>query len=197
MDNITVVESFVFNQARDADDTLVPDYPADVSSVAIFEATFQEEVRTCIILREVFDFSRINPAEFGKRVYPYILSTHKKLKLLNALQAAQSCVHPITKYQKKLNRSILARIYANTVAKLAFVTGVLDEENAEDLALSFASLIRENARRFKKAGNRDWKVKSLAQGLEDFLRSCNILTRKNIPLLDLIFANEWIEAGSS
>ncbi|GFR15069.1 hypothetical protein TNCT_607121 [Trichonephila clavata] len=125
------------------DDTLVPDYPTDLSSVALFEATFQEEVRTCRILREVFDFSDINPAEFSKRVYPYILSTHKKFKLLNALQASQSCVYHIAKYQKKLNRSILARIYANTVSKLAFAKGVLDEENAEDLALSFASFIEK------------------------------------------------------
>ncbi|GFY57126.1 uncharacterized protein TNIN_409591 [Trichonephila inaurata madagascariensis] len=175
-----------------SDDTIIiPEFLTDPPSVTIFLFPFQEAVRSSNALSDLFDFSQISPVDFIEKMYPHILAVHKRYKVSNALQLTQSSVVPIVKYHLSLNLPLLVRVYAYTVSKIAYAEGILDEENAVSMAFTFADIMRESAKRYKKSGNADWKFKALSHGFEDFMTKFDLFSKENLPLIGEIYGNEW------
>ncbi|GFT00241.1 hypothetical protein NPIL_392571 [Nephila pilipes] len=163
----------------------------DEPSVAVFLSAFLEEVHSCKILTELFNFSQMTSIEFGKMIQPYILATFNQVKFPNASEITQRCITPILKCRKKLSPSLVAKVYANTFSKVAFLNGLLNEENAGAMALSYADVMRENAKRYKRTGMKDWKFKTLPYGFVDFAMCLHLVTQENARLVCLVYANEW------
>ncbi|GFX47305.1 transposable element Tcb1 transposase [Trichonephila clavipes] len=159
--------------------------------VAIFMSTFHQKVHSSKVLSELLDFSGMTAEEFSRKVHPYILSSHNKYKVANALQSARSCAEQISKCRRPLNLSIIVRAHGYTVSKFAYFEGVLDERNAASAALIFADLLRGHAVQLKGSGDSDWKVNALCLGFIDFMNYYHLFSKESIPLLAKIYMNEW------
>ncbi|GFY38353.1 hypothetical protein TNIN_309441 [Trichonephila inaurata madagascariensis] len=108
----------------------------------------------------------------------------------NPDQLAHSCVEPISRFQKPLAMPVLARVYGNTFAKITFLAGVLDQDNAGSMALTFANILRECVKQYESS-DPDWKFKALTKGCVDFTETVHITVKDFAPLGILIYANEW------
>ncbi|GFT00238.1 hypothetical protein NPIL_392541 [Nephila pilipes] len=169
----------------------------DSPCVINFLSTFLETVRSCEILSEFFDFSLITSQEFSRKIQPFILLAHEQFEIPNAVQAAQSCIAPISYCKKTLTVELVARIHANSVSKVGVWKGALNVMNAESEALNYASILREHAKQFKASGDPDWRFPTLASGFIDFLTSLHLFSKKNCKTIGLIYSNEWKLASIS
>ncbi|GFR02393.1 hypothetical protein TNCT_427411 [Trichonephila clavata] len=179
------------------DDTIIPrEFLADKPRCVQFETAFLEEVRSSKILSEFFDFSQISGQEFSRKVEPYAVSVFKTYRIPNPVQLAHSCVDPISHCHKPLSMPILARVYGNTMAKIAFLAGVLDDDNAVSMALTYANIFREIVKQYESS-DPDWKFKALIKSCLDFMDTVHITLKEFAPLSVLIYANEWKLVDSS
>ncbi|GFQ83611.1 hypothetical protein TNCT_425851 [Trichonephila clavata] len=169
----------------------------DSPSVAIFSSTLQEEVRSSEFLSELFDFSHVSSEEFSRKMYRYMFSTYKKYKVLRDVPYIQSCIDSISSYHKTITIPFLVKVFANSVSKVAFVEGILNEENAESMALIFADIIREKGERFFRTGDPEWQYKAMQQAWQEFSMRFQLISEKCIVLATLVFGDAWKEHDSS
>ncbi|GFR12037.1 hypothetical protein TNCT_555271 [Trichonephila clavata] len=154
-------------------------------------STFRKEVRSSKLLSELLDFSGITGEEFGRKIHPYIFSTHIQYNVAKFVQLGQSCVEVISKHHKPLSLSVIERIFGNTVSKFAYIQGTLDEKNALSKALSYANFLRKHAVLLKTSGDPDWKFHALSLGFIEFKTHFHLFSKESIPILVSIFVNEW------
>ncbi|GFW70932.1 hypothetical protein TNCV_190231 [Trichonephila clavipes] len=172
-------------------DIIIPrEFLSDKSRCVQFETAFVEEVHSSKILAEFFDFSQISSLDFSRIMEPYISSVLKAYNISNPIQLAHSCVEPIPQFQKPLAMPVLARIYGNTFAKITFLAGILDQDNAVSMALIFANTLQECIQQYESS-DPEWKFKVLIKGCADFTESVHINSKDFAPLSILIYANEW------
>ncbi|GFY57128.1 hypothetical protein TNIN_409611 [Trichonephila inaurata madagascariensis] len=182
--------SRLFSESED-DEIIRPGSGTLQPCVAIFMSTFHQKVHSSEVLSELLDFSGMTAEKFSRKVYPYILSTHNKYKVANAVQLASSCAEQISKCRRPLNLSVIVKTHGYTVSKFAYFEGVLDEGNAVSVALTFSDLLRGHAVQLKASGNPDWKMNALCLGFIDFMNYYHLFSKESIPLLDKIYINEW------
>ncbi|GFY79157.1 hypothetical protein TNIN_496251 [Trichonephila inaurata madagascariensis] len=179
------------------DDFIIPrEFLADKPRCNQFKNAFLEEVRSSNILSEFFDFSQISAQQFGRKMEPYVSSVFKTYNIPNPVQLAHSCVDAISHCHKPLEMPVIARVYGSTMAKIAFLGGVLDEDNAVSMALTFANSFRESVKQYESS-DPDWKLKALIKGCLDFLDTVHLTVKEFGHLSVLIYANEWKLVESS
>ncbi|GFT73051.1 uncharacterized protein NPIL_315251, partial [Nephila pilipes] len=164
-------------------------------SVIIFTTTVAEAVYTSKALKELFDFSRTTPEEYAKGMRKQLVHSMRSLGIPNASQIAQISVEPVAKYHKTLSFWLVLRIKANTAAKFLYVKGILNEDNAAKLALTFADFMERNAKRLHKSRDPEWRFKSLTNGFFQISKSLHLVTKENARLAAVINANEWKCSG--
>ncbi|GFR15071.1 hypothetical protein TNCT_607131 [Trichonephila clavata] len=188
----TFSSSRLFSMFPKLEDSItVPESHTVPPSVAIFMSTFHQEVHFSKFLSELLNFSGMTAQEFGRKVKPYIMYTHTKYKVANALQSIRSCVEPILNYRRPLSLAMIVRTYGYSVSKFAYYEGVLDKENAVSLALTFADLLQGLGTRLKRSGDPDWKLNALSRGFIDFMNCFHLFSKESIPILATIYIKEW------
>ncbi|GFU39293.1 uncharacterized protein TNCV_3811371 [Trichonephila clavipes] len=179
------------------DDFIIPrEFLANKPRCVQFKNAFLEEVRSSKLLSEFFDFSQIGTQQFSKKIELYISSVFKTYNVPNPVQLAHSCVDAILNCHKPLQMPVLARVYGNLIAKLAFLAGVLDEDNTVSMALTCANSFRESVKQYESS-DPDWKFKALVKGYFDFMDSVHLSIKEFGPLSILIYTNEWKLIDSS
>ncbi|GFV67397.1 hypothetical protein TNCV_4307681 [Trichonephila clavipes] len=167
-----------------------------VPSVAIFFSTCEEAVLSSEILLELFDFSHVTLEEYIKGMRKHIAHAMRAAQVPDARQQTDICTKQISKYHKTLNIALVLRINAYTTAKFLFLKGVLNEQNAVPLALTYAGFLEKYATEYKKAGDPDWKFKDLVNGFYNFIASLSLVCKESGYLVAILVNNEWKLANS-
>ncbi|GFV67399.1 hypothetical protein TNCV_4307701 [Trichonephila clavipes] len=143
-------------------------------SVSIFYLTCQEAVLSNEILLELFDFSHVTPDEYAKGMQQHILNAMKAAQVPDALEQTDTSTNKVAKYHKTLNLPLVLRVNAYTTAKFLLLRGILNEQNAVQLALTYTNFLEKHAKQCMKTGNTEWRFQALMEGFYDFVSSLNL-----------------------
>ncbi|GFR12033.1 hypothetical protein TNCT_555251 [Trichonephila clavata] len=105
----------------------------------------------------------------------HIVNVMRAAQVPDALQQTEICTNQVSKYHKSLNLPLVLRINVYTTAKFLFLKGVLIEQNAVPLDLTYASFLEKYANEYKKADDPEWKFKDLVNGFYICIASLNLV----------------------
>ncbi|GFY57130.1 hypothetical protein TNIN_409631 [Trichonephila inaurata madagascariensis] len=160
-------------------------------SVSIFYSTCQEAVLSNEILLELFDFSHVTPDEYARGMHQHIMNAMKAAQVPDALEQTGICTNNIAKYHKTLNLPLVLRVNVYTTAKFLLLKGILNEQNAVPLALTFTSFLEKHAKQCVTAGNTEWRFKVLMDGFYDFVAKLNLVCKESAYIIAALISNEW------
>ncbi|GFR12030.1 hypothetical protein TNCT_555241 [Trichonephila clavata] len=168
-----------------------------IPSVTIFYSTCNDAVLSSQILLELFDFSHITPAEYAKGMHQHIMNAMKAAQVTDTLKQTGISTDNVAKYHKTLSLPLVLRVNAYTTAKFVFLKGILNEQNAVPLALTYASFLEKHAKQCMKTGSADWRFKVLMDGFYDFVASLHLVSKESACMIAALISNEWKLASFS
>ncbi|GFY52246.1 hypothetical protein TNIN_225191 [Trichonephila inaurata madagascariensis] len=133
----------------------------------IFIDAFTQRVHASETLTRLLDFCKVSGLEYSEKLYRIALSYHIKWGMSHPDVAAHIAAEPIALFPN-LPLDTMVRVYSSIVARYLCTEGVLNENNAVSLALSFAEKLEDCNRQTSRL-RPDHRSQTINHGLAQFL----------------------------
>lgn len=154
-----------------------------------FIDTFTQAVYASRALTQLLDFSHVTAAEHYESTYRTAVESHIKWGMTHAEAAANLAVRNIAKFPN-LSLDSMTRIYSSLVAHYLYTEEILNEENAQSLAWSFAENMESSTNQVLKLLP-DYQSQAVNHGFLNFLSSFVQFNEGKGWKLAAIFQNAW------
>ncbi|GFW59032.1 hypothetical protein TNCV_2831381 [Trichonephila clavipes] len=156
---------------------------------AIFIDAFTHRVHASETLTRLLDFCKVSGLEYSEKLYRLALSYHIKWGMSHPDVAAHIAAEPIALFPE-LPLDTMVRVYSSIVARYLCTEGVLNEDNAVSLALSFAEKLEDSDRQTSRL-QPDRRFQAINHGFVQFLSLFVRFNETKGWKLATLFGNGW------
>ncbi|GFT63746.1 uncharacterized protein NPIL_246701 [Nephila pilipes] len=158
-----------------SDDILPPELPSEKTVEAFllgpianaFVEVFTQKIKSSNTLIHVFDLSQTTGPQYNDFLYKSCLELLKRYKAPFAEVAARLGTLPVAQNFHHLSLQIVVNVYGYSVARFLLSEKMLNQSNAESLALAYAKAFEDNVELIPKT-RPDYKLWVLSKGFGNF-----------------------------
>ncbi|GFQ68547.1 uncharacterized protein TNCT_108531 [Trichonephila clavata] len=157
-----------------------------------FVDTFVQLVYESDTLKDLFDLSETPAIEYAQHAYNDFVTVLTSLGATDPNKTADFATRPMAQNFKVFTREEMVNVYSNKASSYAYSEGILNQDNAKDLAIQYANTFEKTAKEYVVEGDPTSKFQAIGNGFIEFLMSIDNVTVAKGWVVAISYETDWL-----